>query len=244
MRFTLAAFVAMAATAFAQSPDFNPISKPLKNEALEAGTVYTIEWQAPVRTAAKYAKSKVNIHLIGGATQNTQVRLEPIATGIDNSALRYEWNIDPNLGDKAVYGLVIEVQGETSVFQYSNPFTIKGNGGKASGSGSVTLTTSHGTKTITLSSTSVPSSTTTSQAHHNTTTSTTIRKTTTTFPSNSTTLTTKPASSTGPVVITSTAVVNPSKTTAAPTVPTAAASFVGAGSLSVVAGLFVALLAM
>ncbi|GJN68508.1 hypothetical protein PLICBS_002551 [Purpureocillium lilacinum] len=251
MRFTLTALVALAATAFAQNPDFNPVTKPLKDEVLTAGSTYTIEWQPPVRTAAKYADAIVNIRLIGGATQETQVPLDTIATGVKNSALRYEWKISSALGDKAVYGLVIEVASDTTVFQYSNRFHIKGNGkttgsatGSATGTASATLTTSHGTKTITLSSSPVPTSTTTTHAQHNTTTSTTIRKTTSSVPSNSTTLTTKPASSTGPVVITSTAIVNPSKTTGATVVPTAGASLVGAGSLSVVAGVFVALMAM
>lgn len=80
MRFTLTALVALAATAFAQNPDFNPVTKPLKDEVLTAGSTYTIEWQPPVRTAAKYADAIVNIRLIGGATQETQVPLDTIAS--------------------------------------------------------------------------------------------------------------------------------------------------------------------
>ncbi|KAJ6446118.1 ser-thr-rich glycosyl-phosphatidyl-inositol-anchored membrane family domain-containing protein [Purpureocillium lavendulum] len=247
MRFTLAAFAAMAATAFAQTANFAPISAPNKASEVTAGKPFTIQWQASGGAAAQYANAKVTISLLGGSSPETLVEKTVIAEHIPNSALKFEWQVASTLGDDKTYGIQITAENQaTKVFQYSEPFQIKKGEGKTTGSGTVTLTTSHGTKTITLSTSTTPVPTTTSHAQHNTTTSS-IRKTTS-IPSNTTTTLITKSSSSAPVVITSTAIVNPSKTsastTAPTTVPTGAASLVGAGSLSVVAGLFVALVAM
>lgn len=67
--------MALAATAFAQTADFNPIYKPDANQVIPAGSTFDIVWDAP----AKYEAGSVSIHLIGGATQNTQVPLLDIA---------------------------------------------------------------------------------------------------------------------------------------------------------------------
>lgn len=72
---TAAAVLAFAASAFAQTADFDPIYTPSNGEVVPAGKTYKITWSAP----AKYASESISIHLIGGATQNTQVPLQDIA---------------------------------------------------------------------------------------------------------------------------------------------------------------------
>lgn len=78
MRFNLSvtAVLAMAASAFAQTADFDPIYTPKSDEVVPAGSTYTVTWDAP----AKYADDTVSIHLIGGASQNAQVPLLDIAS--------------------------------------------------------------------------------------------------------------------------------------------------------------------
>ncbi|KAM0424772.1 hypothetical protein ACHAPT_010082 [Fusarium lateritium] len=125
MQFTIsaAAFLAFAAKAFAQTADFDPIFKPEAWSSVAAGETFQITWDAP----AKYAGQKVTISLIGGDSQNTQVPIKDIATGVSNDAEAYSWAVDSSLGDKNVYGLVIKLESNPEVFQYSNPFKIAGS---------------------------------------------------------------------------------------------------------------------
>ncbi|KAG5942676.1 hypothetical protein E4U59_000959 [Claviceps monticola] len=164
MRFSAAAVLAFAASALAQTPDFDPIYTPKKDEVVAAGSPLVITWDAP----AKYASGTVSISLIGGATQNSQQPIAEIASGVKNSAKTYTWNVDASLGKDNVYGLVFKLESDKQIFQYSNPFHIKA-GDKASGSDGVTLTKSVGTKTVLLSSTPATVSTTTAPAAHTTT---------------------------------------------------------------------------
>lgn len=236
MRFSITSVLAFAATALAQAADFDPIFTPVSGENVPAGAPYTVTWKAP----AKYAAGTIKIELIGGATQNTQVKLADVASGIKNSAEKYTWNVDAGLGDKAVYGLIFRYESNPEVtFQYSQPFHIKASDKKPSGSGSVTLTKSHGVKTITLSSTSTPVTTSAPVVTKHET-----KVLNTTVPCNTTTTLKTTFSQSIPVVITSTAVVNPSVTvtTKLPT-PTAAANSVRAGSL-VILGVVAAVLAL
>uniref|UniRef100_L2G8C7 Gpi anchored serine-threonine rich protein n=1 Tax=Colletotrichum fructicola (strain Nara gc5) TaxID=1213859 RepID=L2G8C7_COLFN len=146
MRFTIsaAAFLAFAANVLAQ----NPNSKPLSQEKIAAGSTYTIEWTAP----DAFKDVTVSISLIGGATQNTQVPLLDIASGVANSAGKYSWTIPSTLGKDAFYGLVIKSESNAADFQYSNPFHITASD---SSSGTTTLVSSAGTATVTLSAASV-----------------------------------------------------------------------------------------
>ncbi|KAG5963059.1 hypothetical protein E4U58_003697 [Claviceps cyperi] len=165
MRFSAAAVLAFAASALAQTPDFDPIYTPKKDEVVAAGSPLVITWDAP----AKYASGTVSISLIGGATQNSQQHIADIASGVPNSAKTYTWNVDASLGQDNVYGLVFKLESDKQIFQYSNPFHIKA-GNKAAGGDGVTLTKSVGTKTVLLSSTP---STTSAPAAHTTTPSNT-----------------------------------------------------------------------
>ncbi|KAK2004607.1 hypothetical protein LX36DRAFT_353765 [Colletotrichum falcatum] len=145
-KISAAAFLAFAASALAQNPNFNPIYKPTSNEKVAAGSSLTIEWEAP----AAFKDVTVAISLIGGATQNTQVPLLDIASGIPNSANTYTWTIPSTLGKDAFYGLVIKSEANPSVdFQYSNPFHIVAADGSSTGTTTVVATS--GTATVTLS---------------------------------------------------------------------------------------------
>ncbi|KAF4975292.1 hypothetical protein FZEAL_7905, partial [Fusarium zealandicum] len=124
MKFTIsaAALMAFVAKALAQTADFDPIYTPTQWQSIPAGQSFEITWKTP----AKYAGEKITISLIGGATQNTQEPIKDIATGVSNDAEAYSWAIDSTLGDKNVYGLVIKLESNPEVFQYSNPFKIAG----------------------------------------------------------------------------------------------------------------------
>ncbi|ODA78758.1 hypothetical protein RJ55_06141 [Drechmeria coniospora] len=242
MRFqlSLSAVLALAASAFAQTADFDPIYTPKSNEVIPAGSPYSITWSAP----AKYAAGTISIHLIGGATQNTQVPIMDIASGIKNSDNGYTWLVDATLGSQAVYGLVIKLESDPSIFQYSMPFQIKGNGVVTTGttSRSSASTTTDSTTTGSVTTTTTQHSTTSYPTTHVGYNSTSIAKPT--HPSNSTTLATKPVRTSG-ARITSTAAMYPTATSTTPAkVPANAASVVGAGSLGVVAALALALVAM
>ncbi|KAK7417981.1 hypothetical protein QQX98_004283 [Neonectria punicea] len=125
MQFSIsaAAVLAFVASAFAQTADFDAVNAPAAWEVLPAGSTFKISWQAP----PKYDGETISISLIGGATQGTQVPLIDIASGIKNEAGAYEWAIPASLGDAAVYGLVLKLESNPEVFQYSNPFKIDGD---------------------------------------------------------------------------------------------------------------------
>ncbi|KZL69596.1 gpi anchored serine-threonine rich protein [Colletotrichum incanum] len=145
-KISAAALLAFAASALAQNPNFNPVYKPTSNEKVNAGTTLSIEWDAP----EAFKDVTVSISLIGGATQNSQVPLLDIVSGIPNSAEKYSWTIPSTLGKDAFYGLVIKSDANPTVdFQYSNPFHIVA--GEGSSSGTTTVVASSGTATVTLS---------------------------------------------------------------------------------------------
>lgn len=120
MRFaTISAAVAtFAVSALAQVDGFDAIVSPTQDQKIAAGEKLTIKWQPGE------VKGAVKIALIGGATQNTQVPLTTISTGVDNQAGAFEWTIPETLGDKAVYGLTISLESNPATFQYSFPFHI------------------------------------------------------------------------------------------------------------------------
>lgn len=84
MKFSLSLLAAFAATAFAQTGDFDPVFTPEKNEEIPAGSTYEITWEAP----EKYADGTVSLHLIGGETQDSQVPLADLAGEFYLSSLR------------------------------------------------------------------------------------------------------------------------------------------------------------
>jgi hypothetical protein len=152
-----AAVLAFAAQALAQTADFDPIYTPSNGEVVPAGKTYKITWSAP----AKYSAETISIHLIGGASQNTQVPLQDIAAGVANSANAFEWTVGATLGADNVYGLVFKLESNPEIFQYSMPFKISKADGvvssSAAGSATTTLTATGGVKTVTLSSSAITS---------------------------------------------------------------------------------------
>ncbi|KAF5689856.1 cell wall beta-glucan synthesis [Fusarium denticulatum] len=104
----------------AQTPDFAVIFSPTAWQEINAGDLLNVGWNVP----GKYAGQKVDIFLIGGASQGTQVPIMNIASGIDIDVDHYDWRVDSSLGADNVYGLQMKLQSNPSIFQYSNPFKI------------------------------------------------------------------------------------------------------------------------
>ncbi|KEY72524.1 hypothetical protein S7711_05597 [Stachybotrys chartarum IBT 7711] len=256
MQFSMsaAAFLAMAASVFAQTPDFNPVYTPEEGTVVPAGSTFEITWDAP----EQYADGTISISLIGGATQGTQVPLQDIASGIPNSQESYSWTVDRALGAEAVYGLVLRLESDPSIFQFSMPFQIEGNTESVSVDSSglpTTVTESYGTKTVTLSSavvssTETPAVTTTSTPAVTSSTTPLASSTptsTSTMAHNSTITSTPVETSTTLAVRTSTQIVGTPSGTPPPSEETGApgsgASAVGA-PMALVGALAMALMAL
>jgi hypothetical protein len=227
-----AAVLAFAASALAQTADFDPIYSPAEGTVVQAGQPFKVTWSAP----AKYQSGTVSISLIGGADANTLVPIgDALATGVQNSALSWTWNVDSKLGDKAAYGLVFRWEADTSIYQYSQRFSIKAAAAvsssvSATASVPVVTTTASGVKTVTLTS-CPPDAVTSSAAAGNGTASWTTKI------SNSTVVPTyKP---TGALPTTTKGSV---PTGSSAPIPTAAAPHVGAGIVAVFGGVAAALL--
>lgn len=236
MKLSLSIVAAFAATVFAQTADFDPVTQPEKNEKIPAGETFEIVWEAP----AKYAEGTVSLHLIGGETGDTQVPLADLTAGIPNSAEKYEWAVDASLGDAKVYGLVIKYESKPEIFQYSNPFHIvKAEGYE--GDSTTTISKSYGEKTITLSSAEETSTVVTPPptSHTPTPTTTPVVNSTSTYVK-PTTIKTKPA----PITTTDIETV-PEPTEPPATVPEegAGARF-GASSVALVGAFVVAVFAL
>merc|ERR1712169_152214 len=245
MRFfaSVSAALAFAASAIAQTADFNPIYTPTEGAEVPAGSTFEITWQAP----AKYKDQTVSISLIGGASQGTLVPIADIAGGIQNSAESYQWAVDASLGAENTYGLVMKLESNPEIFQYSFPFKIvKGDNDDSEetkapedGAGKPThiVATATGIKTVTL--TSCPPETTstpveTSTYHAPNTTSTWSSSSTSTQQWNTTVVTSTPLGTPEPIP-------TPEPTTVPSEVPVAAGAHLVAGPIALVGGLIVAL---
>lgn len=77
MRFfaSASAALAFAASALAQTADFDPIFTPKEGAEVPAGSTFEITWEAP----PKYKDGTIAISLIGGANQATLVPIADIA---------------------------------------------------------------------------------------------------------------------------------------------------------------------
>lgn len=79
MRFSAAAFLAFAAAVVAQknpTDGFDPITKPAKDQTVDAGKPFEITWEV----ADQYKDLKVDIELLGGKDPNTLVPVGKIAS--------------------------------------------------------------------------------------------------------------------------------------------------------------------
>merc|ERR1712000_120896 len=239
MRFfaSVSLYLAFAASAIAQTADFNPIYTPTEGAEVPAGSTFEITWQAP----AKYKDQTVSISLIGGASQGTLVPIADIAGGIQNSAESYQWAVDASLGAENTYGLVMKLESNPEIFQYSFPFKIvKGDNDDSEetkapedGAGKPThiVATATGIKTVTL--TSCPPETTSTWSSSSTSTqqwNTTVVISTPLPP---------PATSTA--LGTPEPIPTPEPTTVPSEVPVAAGAHLVADPIALVGGLIVAL---
>lgn len=183
--------------------------------------------------------------------------------GISNDAGSYSWAVPSDLGDAKVYGLVIKLSDDSSVFQYSNPFTIEAAKADATTAVVVSATTAvddYAVKTVSLSTATTAVDYTVPASGDYTTVVPVVN--TVTVPCNSTATPppyTVPAQPTGTVVPNSysnatwtTAVYVPpastqgsSSATTTPVTPvTGAGARFSAGSFAVVGGLLIAALAL
>jgi len=219
MRFAVsaAALAAFISTVLAQTADFDPITKPVKDEDVPAGSTYDITWDL----TPKYTGS-VTLSLLGGKTPGTLVALGSIGTA-DNGDGKFAWDVDASLGDDATYGIQITLDSDKTIFQYSFPFHITGGSGGSDNSS----TSASGTATYTISS--VPSSK-----------STDVPTYPTTKPSGNYSTTAGPHKTT----LTTTSGPTGTGTGGSGTVPTAGAGALVAGPLAVLGGLAMAALAL
>jgi len=139
MRFTVsaAALLAFASSALAQTADFDAILTPTKDAIVPAGSTFDVTWTS----IAKYSGS-VTLSLLGGKTNTSLAALGSIGTAT-NSANKFAWAVDATLGDEPLYGIQITLDSDSTIFQFSNPFHIKGGkgtGASGSATGSVTAT--------------------------------------------------------------------------------------------------------
>ncbi|KAI6378749.1 hypothetical protein MCOR25_002168 [Pyricularia grisea] len=227
MQYSLAAILALAGSVVAQTPGFHPLVKPASNEVIPAGKPYTLEWQSGGQDGP------VNFVLTGGETHATLQEIGTVATGIDSTLGKYTWNVASSLGDQKAYGLKIVLASDTSVFQWSNPFTIKASTDKS---------TTNSTSSATSSTTTSASSTTTTPA------STTIKVNSTTISSNASITATKSSAPGVATTLTQTATqgVAQSTRTTTPSSPqaTGAAAAIGFSSAALVGGVFMAVLGL
>lgn len=78
MRFyaSASAILAIATSAFAQTPDFDPIYTPGKGEVVPAGKTYEVTWSAP----APYKDGTITIELIGGPDDKSLETISEVAS--------------------------------------------------------------------------------------------------------------------------------------------------------------------
>ncbi|KAJ4290639.1 hypothetical protein N0V88_006386 [Collariella sp. IMI 366227] len=135
MRFTIAAAVAFAASLVqAQIDGFNAITKPERDEVVEAGSVYDIVWQS-----SDAYPGLITIGLLGGETPQGLSVIDTIAKGVDPTVETYAWKVGATLGDLATYGIIITLESDAKTFQYGFPFKIKGPGSSTSSSASASV---------------------------------------------------------------------------------------------------------
>jgi len=222
--FISTAILAFASAVYATNPTpgFDPITSPIQDQNIAAGSSFDIVWDP----SANYTGT-VTIQLLQGATPSTLSTGDVIKAGIDSSAGTYTWAVPTTLQYFATYGFVITADSNSTLFQYSFPFHVTGLSGAAVGSSTSTYTMHLSTGTAYTSS-STPAANSTTTALNSTST---ISKPTSNI-TLSTTIATKTAS---------TGQTTSSSSSAAPTSSkNAAVAQVATGSLAMIGGLIVA----
>jgi len=122
MQYALAALLALAGAALAQVAGFDAITSPPEGSTLKAGETFTIVWEA---APVALDDEPVDIILLAGDSPGTlNAVAPPIAEGVPNKAGTFEWEVPADLGDKATYGIKIQLQSDPETFQFSFPFEI------------------------------------------------------------------------------------------------------------------------
>ncbi|KAK4238021.1 Ser-Thr-rich glycosyl-phosphatidyl-inositol-anchored membrane family-domain-containing protein [Achaetomium macrosporum] len=259
MLYSVLTALAFAASALAQNPTegFNPISKPAQGENVPTGSTYEIVWEPSTKHPGP-----ITIGLLGGATPSTLSVVDTIAVGIESTG-SYSWQVDETLGDLATYGIMITLDSDTKIFQYGFPFHIvKGSSESSttvstsatgSATGKATTSTSASASASETSVTEIKTSTSSSSSaifSNSTTTSFTVPSSTITSSTIRGNLsTTAGAGPSGPITITTMVTQNPTGVPIAPTsstttAVTAGAASLGAGSLALLGGVAMAVLAL
>lgn len=222
---TAASLLAFTGAALAQVADFDPIFTPTKDEVVAAGSTFEIKWE----TGSEY-NGTVTIKLLGGPSSTDLVVVDTIATDVDNSDGSYEWSVSQDLGQDATYGIEIDWNANSTIFQYSFPFVIKADESNSTSSAtaaSSTVAPSTANSTATVTSTSSAITKPATAVSNSTATGTSL-------PDTVVTLTTTPAVASTTASTTS----SPAAVTSNP------ASSVAASSLALVGGLAMAIFAL
>ncbi|KAL1891779.1 hypothetical protein Cpir12675_004820 [Ceratocystis pirilliformis] len=129
MQYSMFALIAaLAGNAIAQIDGFNPITAPTRDEVLTAGSNCVIQWSPD----ATYNADTITIQLMAGTSNTTLDVTDAVASSISSSAGKYDWVIPSTLKQANTYGFKLVLDKDNSIFQYSNPFSIKFGTGSSS----------------------------------------------------------------------------------------------------------------
>uniref|UniRef100_A0A060TGP9 ARAD1D25036p n=1 Tax=Blastobotrys adeninivorans TaxID=409370 RepID=A0A060TGP9_BLAAD len=151
----------------------NAIHKPSYGQVVNAGSTFTIEWDAT-------GGDKVNLVLRDGKSDALKT-VGDIAKGVDNTG-SYDWEVDSDLDTNTDYSIMIENQSNSSDINYSPYFTVLATGaGYTSSSNSSSVTTSGARASSAASGSGVASASAsaTGSSSHNASASSTGNSTTT-----------------------------------------------------------------
>ncbi|KAG4441355.1 hypothetical protein IFR05_003169 [Cadophora sp. M221] len=109
---------AAVTTTYAQTAGFATITVPALGQNVETPSLDII-WEP----STEYPGS-ISLTLLTGSTPSTLEIGATIATGISQSSGKYRWNISPDLAQLATYGILLSLDSDPNVFQYSFPFHI------------------------------------------------------------------------------------------------------------------------
>ncbi|KAL8415925.1 hypothetical protein RB596_006489 [Gaeumannomyces avenae] len=241
MQFTVTAILALVGSAFAQTPNFNPLTNPLSGEVIPAGKMYPIKWTPQGGNGAP-----VSLYAYAGESASTLQEIGVIATGVEASLGRFEWNVDPAIGGKyKAYGIKIALASDKEVYQWSNPFTVSAAEGSSSTSSVVSTKASSSSSSMSVKTDS--SSVTSTKATVSSTTVAPITSSTMVISTpigNLSTSATRATSSQVTLVTSTSSRAAGTSPTSPVTVPTGAAVTKGASSIAIIAGMAMAVLAL
>ncbi|KAL8388441.1 hypothetical protein RB595_009242 [Gaeumannomyces hyphopodioides] len=243
MQFTVTAILAIVGSALAQTPNFNPLTQPTMNEVIPAGKMYAIKWTPQGGNGAP-----VSLYAYAGESASTLQEISTIASGVEASLGRFEWNVDAAIGGKyKAYGIKIALASDKEVYQWSNPFTVSAAEGSSSTSSSVSTTKASSTSSSVTAKTDSSSVTSTKASVSTTMVLTTSSSIVTSTPIGNLSTSATRSATTQVTLITSTSRVStaPGGSSTAPvTVPTGGAVTKGASSIAIIGGLAMAVLAL